>query len=62
VEGADADGLVQSIRSFMSEDVAAGGRMQLAAYSPQFGVGPTAISHEKPVVGFHRSLRRAMLP
>jgi phenylpropionate dioxygenase-like ring-hydroxylating dioxygenase large terminal subunit len=62
VEGADADGLVQSIRSFMSEDVAACERMQLAAYSPQFGVGPTAISHEKPVVGFHRSLRRAMLP
>jgi choline monooxygenase len=60
--GADADDLVQSIRSFMSEDVAACERMQAGASSPRFGVGPTAMTHEDPIFRFHSSLRRWMLP
>jgi phenylpropionate dioxygenase-like ring-hydroxylating dioxygenase large terminal subunit len=61
--GADADGeeLVRSIRSFMAEDVTACERMQAGASSPRFGIGPTALSHEEPVLGFHSSLRRWML-
>jgi phenylpropionate dioxygenase-like ring-hydroxylating dioxygenase large terminal subunit len=58
----DPDGLVESIRSFMAEDVAACERMQDAATSLQFGVGPTAITHEEPIRRFHHSLRRAMQP
>jgi choline monooxygenase len=57
---AEADGLVQSIRSFMSEDVSACERMQAGASSPQFGVGATAVSHEDPILRFHSSLRRWM--
>jgi choline monooxygenase len=58
---ADAEELVRSIRSFMAEDVTACERMQAGASSPQFGVGPTALSHEEPILGFHTSLRRWML-
>jgi choline monooxygenase len=58
---ADAEELVRSIRSFMAEDVTACERMQAGASSPQFGVGPTALSHEEPILGFHLSLRRWML-
>jgi choline monooxygenase len=58
----DPDGLVESIRSFMAEDVGACERMQDAATSLQFGVGPTAITHEEPIRRFHASLRRAMQP
>ena len=59
-DASDADALVASIRSFMSEDVAACERMQLGASSPHFEVGPTARSHETPVMRFHSSLRRWM--
>jgi phenylpropionate dioxygenase-like ring-hydroxylating dioxygenase large terminal subunit len=61
-DGADAEELVESIRSFMSEDVAACERMQAGASSPRFGVGAMARSHEAPIIGFHSSLRRWMLP
>jgi phenylpropionate dioxygenase-like ring-hydroxylating dioxygenase large terminal subunit len=61
VDQAAADGLVASIRSFMSEDVAACERMQAGASSPHFGVGGTARSHEAPILRFHSSLRRRML-
>jgi choline monooxygenase len=61
-EGADAEGLVQSIRSFLAEDVVACERMQAGASSPRFGVGPTAMTHEDPIFRFHSSLRRWMLP
>jgi phenylpropionate dioxygenase-like ring-hydroxylating dioxygenase large terminal subunit len=59
-DGADPDGLVESIRSFMSEDVGACERMQEAATSPYFSVGPTASAHEEPIRRFHASLRRWM--
>jgi phenylpropionate dioxygenase-like ring-hydroxylating dioxygenase large terminal subunit len=61
VEDADSRLLVKSIRSFMSEDVSACERMQLAASSFKFDVGPTAISHEAPILRFHSSLRKWML-
>jgi len=58
--GADADGLVASIRSFMAEDVEACERMQLGAASPHFSIGATALTHEDPIHRFHQSLRRWM--
>jgi phenylpropionate dioxygenase-like ring-hydroxylating dioxygenase large terminal subunit len=60
VDGADADRLVASIRSFMSEDVTACERLQDAATSPHFGVGITAMTHEEPIRRFHASLRHWM--
>jgi choline monooxygenase len=59
---ADSEGLVASIRSFMAEDVGACERMQDAATSPHFSVGPTAATHEEPIRRFHASLRRWMAP
>ncbi|HWE65644.1 MAG TPA: aromatic ring-hydroxylating dioxygenase subunit alpha [Acidimicrobiales bacterium] len=60
-DGADAEGLVQSIRSFMAEDVGACERLQIGAASPRFGVGALAGTHEEPIRRFHRSLRQRML-
>jgi phenylpropionate dioxygenase-like ring-hydroxylating dioxygenase large terminal subunit len=57
-EGADADVLVASIRSFMAEDVEACERMQRGAASPHFGVGALARTHEEPIRRFHASLLR----
>ncbi len=57
---ADADALVASIRSFMAEDVEACERMQEAASSPHFNVGPLASTHEEPIRRFHGALRRRM--
>jgi len=59
-ENADADALVASIRSFMAEDVEACERMQDAAGSPHFNVGPLAATHEEPIRRFHGALRRRM--
>jgi choline monooxygenase len=59
-DSCDADALVTSIRSFMAEDVSACERMQTGASSPHFDVGPTAKSHEAPIMRFHESLRRRM--
>ncbi len=57
---AKAGALVESIRSFMSEDVKACEQMQIGASSPAFGIGATAYSHEEPLLRFHASLRRWM--
>ena len=57
---AKAGALVESIRSFMAEDVQACEQMQIGASSPVFGVGATARSHEEPLLRFHASLRRWM--
>ena len=56
----DAGALVESIRSFMSEDVRACEQMQIGASSPQFDVGATAKTHEAPLLHFHSCLRRWM--
>ncbi len=45
---ADAEGLVESIRSFMSEDVEACERMQIGASSPHFSIGATAAPMRNP--------------
>jgi Rieske 2Fe-2S family protein len=60
-EGTDADRLVAAIRSFLSEDLDACRRLQLAASSDAFDYGPMASSHEAPVRRFHAGLRRALL-
>jgi Rieske 2Fe-2S family protein len=57
-DDADPDALVQSIRSFMAEDVHACERMQAGAASPHFTVGATARTHEQPIHRFHHSLRQ----
>ena len=57
-DGADADALVSSIRSFMAEDVEACERMQQGTGSPYFSVGAMAESHEEPIRRFHAALRR----
>jgi hypothetical protein len=56
--GADAEMLVDSIRSFLAEDIDACRRMQEAAHSPRFGLGPLARDHEEPVRRFHAALLR----
>ena len=61
-EGADADHLVAAIRTFLSEDLEACRRLQLAASSDAFDYGPMASVHEAPVRRFHASLRRALVP
>jgi choline monooxygenase len=55
-----AGALVESIRSFLSEDVTACEQMQIGAASPAFDVGATALTHEEPLLRFHTSLRRWM--
>ena len=57
---ADGEALVNSIRSFLAEDVGACERMQEAASSPHFSVGPLASTHEEPIRRFHAALRRRM--
>jgi phenylpropionate dioxygenase-like ring-hydroxylating dioxygenase large terminal subunit len=59
-DDAQAEQLVQSIRSFMAEDVGACENMQVAASSPQFGIGALAVTHEEPIRRFHQSLRRSL--
>ncbi|HWE69275.1 MAG TPA: aromatic ring-hydroxylating dioxygenase subunit alpha [Acidimicrobiales bacterium] len=56
--GADAEGLVASIRSFMAEDVTICERLQSGVGSSRFGLGPLARSHERPIHGFHQALAR----
>jgi Rieske 2Fe-2S family protein len=61
--GADADGesLVGSIRSFLAEDIEGCQRLQEAAASPWFEVGPLAKDHEAPIRQFHALLRRRLV-
>ena len=54
--GADAEGLVASVRSFMAEDVAVCELLQRAAGSSQFSTGPLASTHEAPLREFHRAI------
>ena len=58
---ADGEGLVQSIRSFLAEDVKACEAMQVATGSPFFQIGPTAARHEHPVRILHSLLRSKVL-
>lgn len=56
VEGADAEELVAGVRSFMAEDVTMCESLQSAASSSRFGLGPLALSHERPVRAFHTTV------
>jgi choline monooxygenase len=57
---ADPDTLVGSIRAFLDEDIVACESLQRTVGSPVFGVGPTARSHEAPVLQFHQLLRQKL--
>ena len=54
----DADGkaLVDSVRSFMAEDVAVCERLQNVAGASRFSAGPLAATHEAPIREFHRAV------
>lgn len=56
--GADSDpeALLQSVRSFMAEDVDVCELLQEGAGSSQFTTGPLAATHEAPIREFHRAL------
>jgi Rieske 2Fe-2S family protein len=55
--GTEPDPLVEAVRSFMAEDVAACERLQEATASPTFALGPLARTHEAPVRRFQASVR-----
>lgn len=54
----DADGqsLVESVRSFLAEDLAVCELLQTAVGSSAFDFGPLAAGHEAPVRAFHRAI------
>ena len=54
--GADGPGLVESVRSFLAEDVAICELLQQGATSSSFGAGPLAATHEAPIRAFHAAL------
>ena len=58
LEGTDSDAIIESISSFLSEDLVAGERLQQAAESPAFALGPLALGHEQPLRSLHVSLRQ----
>ncbi len=57
---APASALVEGVRTFLAEDVAACEQLQLATGSPAFSFGPTAVGHEEPVRVFHEAIRRRL--
>jgi Rieske 2Fe-2S family protein len=58
--GTGGDDLVAQVRAFLSEDITVCSRLQRAAASPAFSVGPLATTHEAPMLAFHHHLRHAM--
>jgi Rieske 2Fe-2S family protein len=58
--GADADALVDALRSFITEDVTACEAVQAAVASPAFEVGPLAAEHERPITVFHTNVLDAL--
>lgn len=60
IDGADPEALLSSVKSFMEEDLKACEALQAASGSPAFIIGPLASSHEKPILSFHSSLRKAL--
>jgi Rieske 2Fe-2S family protein len=53
---ADAAALVQSVRSFLAEDVAICESLQQGVGSCRYAPGPLAISHEAPIRAFHTAV------
>ena len=58
--GADAAAVLDAVRSFIDEDIAACEAVQEAVGSPAFAVGPLAEGHEQPITAFHAHLLQAM--
>jgi Rieske 2Fe-2S family protein len=54
--GADADGIMKSVRSFIDEDISACEAVQVGVGSPYFSVGPLARTHEHPITLFQDHL------
>lgn len=54
--GADGSALVESVRSFLAEDVSVCELLQSAVGSSAFEYGPLAATHEAPVRAFHRAV------
>jgi Rieske 2Fe-2S family protein len=57
--GADGAALIDSVRSFLAEDIAMCELLQRAASSERFALGPLAVDHEAPVRQFHDAVARA---
>lgn len=55
--GSDPAALIESVRSFMAEDVAVCERLQGGVGASRFATGPLAESHEAPIRAFHAALR-----
>lgn len=58
----DGDELVDTVRSFIQEDLEACVRVQLAVRSQHFAIGPLAHHHERPITAFHQQLLRRITP
>jgi Rieske 2Fe-2S family protein len=58
--GADADGIMKSVRSFIDEDIAACEAVQAGMRSPYFAVGPLARTHEHPITLFQDRVLAAL--
>ncbi len=58
--GADAAAVLEAVRSFIDEDIAACEAIQDAVESPAFAIGPLAQSHERPITAFQSHLLAAM--
>ncbi|HEY2301280.1 MAG TPA: aromatic ring-hydroxylating dioxygenase subunit alpha [Acidimicrobiales bacterium] len=58
--GADAAALVDAVRSFIDEDIAACEAIQDAVESPAFAIGPLAQGHEQPITAFQSQVLAAM--
>jgi phenylpropionate dioxygenase-like ring-hydroxylating dioxygenase large terminal subunit len=56
VPGADGPSLVESVRSFLAEDVAVCELLQTSAGSSAFEYGPLAATHEAPVRALHEAI------
>jgi phenylpropionate dioxygenase-like ring-hydroxylating dioxygenase large terminal subunit len=53
---ANGPSLVESVRSFLAEDLAICELLQQGVTSSRFSPGPLACSHEAPILAFHRAL------
>jgi choline monooxygenase len=58
--GADGATVVDAVRSFIDEDIAACEAIQDAVESPAFAIGPLAQTHERPITAFQSHLLAAM--
>jgi choline monooxygenase len=60
IPGSDGDAMVESVRTFLAEDIDACEQLQCATGSPSFAFGATAVNHEEPVRRFQRAVRKVV--